>query len=464
MRFENRDNFRPLSVFSIAYKLLWLFEQEHALGRRITWLNDRTLVFRINDKQRLPISNCRSKGPRYYRGFMRIDLPHYPDVTNPDSDDRIYSSDSPDIIAHETAHAIIDSIAPALYHSSYAQSKAIHEGIADFCAFVLATTMTKLRRRLLEKAGYELRNAADLVQIARQYGQQRLSDQKSFLRSLSNEAKLSEVDGTKPHKLSAVLSGLLLDVICDEYKAKIRDPETQRTRGKSPEFIASEALRVTIWIVRRMVFRALDYLPPGDIGFTCFVEAMLASDMRAYPKKSQARVREYLTVRAENRGVFNRTQFNIEPKKGTKRTIFEGVKLANLVKDNEALSEFILKNSGQLGIPSNAKVLKTRAYKSKKKYWRGQKNTLGRHEIIPELIIKVSWVDGSTPLDKTGNLDRKLYRLHGVTLVVDWKLKSTQFRLTSNSNPGKLTQVEKTLGLVCDSIFDEKLSETEVFY
>jgi len=54
----------------------------------------------------------------------------------------IYTCLSRDIVAHETGHAIIDGIVPDLADNSSPQSLALHEGLADLTALLLAFSST----------------------------------------------------------------------------------------------------------------------------------------------------------------------------------------------------------------------------------------------------------------------------------------------------------------------------------
>ena len=58
----------------------------------------------------------------------------------------VHTSLSRDIVAHETAHALIDGIDPDLYDALDPQSLALHEGIADLTAMLLAFGSGPLRR------------------------------------------------------------------------------------------------------------------------------------------------------------------------------------------------------------------------------------------------------------------------------------------------------------------------------
>ena len=59
---------------------------------------------------------------------------------------RIYTALSRDIIAHECGHALLDAVVPSLYDSTTAESVAIHEGIADLVAVLMALRSQRLRQ------------------------------------------------------------------------------------------------------------------------------------------------------------------------------------------------------------------------------------------------------------------------------------------------------------------------------
>ncbi len=82
----------------------------------------------------------------------------------------IHTSLSRDIVAHETAHALIDGIDPDLYDALDPQSLALHEGIADLTAMLLAFDSGPLRRAILDETEGRIDKSNAFSSIGEQFG------------------------------------------------------------------------------------------------------------------------------------------------------------------------------------------------------------------------------------------------------------------------------------------------------
>ena len=92
-----------VSVFATVWKTMQLFEGKDALGRKLTWAFDGPQLFVVPRAGRMV-------NAYYERASRSVQFFYFPSSTTEGK--TIYSCASRDIVAHETAHAILDGILP----------------------------------------------------------------------------------------------------------------------------------------------------------------------------------------------------------------------------------------------------------------------------------------------------------------------------------------------------------------
>ena len=93
-----------VSLFGTIHKTLQLFEEPDALGREVTWAFDSPQLLAVPRAGDWP-------NAFYERESRSVQFFSF------DSGGRtVFTGHSQDIVAHETAHAIVDGVAPDLYH------------------------------------------------------------------------------------------------------------------------------------------------------------------------------------------------------------------------------------------------------------------------------------------------------------------------------------------------------------
>jgi hypothetical protein len=272
----------------------------------------------------------------------------------------VYTALSHDIIVHETTHAILDGLAPDLYHASNPQSLALHEALADLAA-ITQTLVNEMIVFSLDSLSSSTVDALEaLSRLAEEFGADvRLPEGAGFLRRLKNDRGLGPT-GTAgspaadaldhaavplpsdPHALSQVLSGAVYAV----FEMRMRN--THRSgdffAGLEAEFCPA-ARRVA-----RIVFRALDYLPPGEAGFVDYGRAFLNAAAATYKRpqlEQKALIGEFV-----RRGIVSDpaelesaapADFRLDP-----------VEIDRLAADPAALEKFAREHRETLGIPAGA--------------------------------------------------------------------------------------------------------------
>ena len=290
----NARDFIAVSVFANVLSTIKMFEENDALGREVEWAFD--------GPQLLVVPRAGEWANAFYeRASRSLQFFYFPSSSDPTGETRIYTGLSQDIVAHETGHAVLDGIAPDLYHALSPQSLAIHEAIADLTALHSALRSRPLTDRLLKDTNGDVNGPNALSSLAEQFGTERdLSGRSYHLRSMWNKHCLDPGEGNPgssectdfvtrddPHLLSEVLSGALYKVfgrLHDEHKAQ-RAADT----GQSEESASGWALFVATEHFKRLVIRSLDYLPPGEVSFADYGRAIIASDQASYPNRSEGR-------------------------------------------------------------------------------------------------------------------------------------------------------------------------------
>ena len=424
------DSFFQVSTFATVLKVLDFFEGPEILGREIAWA--------FPSEQLLVVPRAGEMENAYYdraSGSLQFFQHQGEDGF------RIYTALSHDIVAHEATHAVLDGIAPDLYNAITPQSLALHEALAD----VAAITQTLLNKMVVFSLHAISSAATDpyeaLSKIAEEFGTDTrrdagIGERGGFLRRMKNQRTLAPEDTgvdefgdpnypdpTSPHALSEVLSGAIYAV----YEMRMRN--TKRGGGwgtVSLEDIFLPAARR----VSRIVFRALDYLPPGDASFADYGRAFLAAARTTYkrPQKEQEWLIDEFVRRRIVDGSGELSGLGA-PQLDLQQADFE-----QLLASEAALQQFAETNRAQLGIPKKRKftvmppVIAARSF--------GDKRAQKRNE---EIMFRFRWQENETHDLGTG-LPRRWAIPHGTTMVVERGSGKVLSCLTTDTNPRRAAE------------------------
>ena len=418
----NSVDFNQVSVFATVLNTMYMFEEPDTLGRPLTWAFD--------GPQLLVIPRAGEWANAFYeRETHSLQFFYFQPESDPDKP--VYTSLSHDIVCHETGHAILDGIAPDLYNCISPQALALHEAVADLVALILALRIRTLRDAVLDQTGGDLKGRTAFSKVAEEFG--RASDSGSdALRSLFNKRTLNPKDRSKdefglpnrvarnePHDLSEVLSGAFYSVLI-----KIFEETKKKKDSNGNPYNLNKALWVAAERLKRMIFRALDYLPPGEVSFADYGRAIIAADQASHPNEKKERqwiceefVKRYMVT---GEGAL-KVETNFEAPE------LAEVDLQTLVDSEWAAYEFANKNRKLLGIPEGVHFRVRPRLDATKTYIRGPQ----QQDEIRELIFKVSW-DYKEPnhLGEFFPAERQI--TVGTTLAIEWLTKTVRAIVTSD--------------------------------
>lgn len=432
--------FNQVSVFATVLRTMQMFEEPDALGRPLTWA--------FGAPQLLVIPRAGERARAFYRRETHsLQFFYFPSQRPSHQGRTVFSSLSQDIVAHETGHAILDGIAPDLYHATTPQSLGLHEAIADLTALLMAFRSRVLSRAVLEETGGSIRDSQLFSSLAEEYaqGRDRLG-RVGFLRSLDSEKTLdpnaapeNRVSRHSPHQLAEVLTGALYPLMLELFEDRQKQEAT--ASGRSTYEVSGRALWIAAERFKRMLLRALDYLPPGEVSFADYGRAILASDQASHPEDGAARTR--LRHELARRHVV-RADHELEVETDFEHESLHGVDLARLAASDWAAYEFANRHRGLLGIPADRPFRVRPRLDVAKTYFHDE----GRRD-VRELIFKVSWDEQED--NGPARLPARRQVHVGTTLALDWETRRIRALLSSDRSAEQREDRDGMLAKMMDS-------------
>ena len=288
--------FHGFMAYAIVMKTLARFE--YALGRRVGW------SFRGHQIRIAPHAFADANA-FYSDQTGGLHFGYFPSA---DGKRRVYTCLSHEIVAHETAHALLDGLRERFNDPSSPEQAGFHEGFADIVALLSILSAETVVARVIDlgfpKAGGEfLRRKAVTAQKLRNSGLFGLAQEmgaelagihgQALRRSVTLKPGRDYLAGgecDEPHLCGEVLVAAVLNAYLEvwvERLGAIGEAKLDRRR------VAEEGADIADRLLTTCV-RAIDYCPPTDLQFCDFASAVLTADWELNPRDDRYRIRQKL--------------------------------------------------------------------------------------------------------------------------------------------------------------------------
>jgi hypothetical protein len=347
---DYHEPFLKVSAFGAVLRTIGFIEGAHALGRQVQWA--------FPGEQLLVVPRAGDLPNAFYHRDSHSLLLYYFDAEN-GTPQTVYCALSQDIVTHEASHAVIDGIAPDLYHAGSPDSLAIHEALADLTAVLVSLDNRELRNTR-SHSSQEMLGSTRFSRVAEQFGAWR--GQGQALRDVYNDRTLDphepdsakRVDPASPHSLSEVLSGAVFRVF-DRTLSSIEAggslPLALLDHLPLGESLGNPRTRVRICVNRiaNLIYKGLDWLPPGEVSLADYARSMLAADLFYLPDFPTQR--EWLTEECRRRQIFSPGAGSFDPTPALGHIDF-----TRLAAGGEACRRFANDHRKHLGIPGSCRI------------------------------------------------------------------------------------------------------------
>ncbi|MHA3773101.1 hypothetical protein ACXR0O_16335 [Verrucomicrobiota bacterium sgz303538] len=310
---EGNPQFHQQMVYAVAMTTIRKFEK--ALGRKALWAPRRP-KWQPGQKgyaqeeyvQRLRIyPHALREANAYYSPEKKALLFGYFPASETDSRHHlaggtVFTCLSHDIVAHETAHALLDGMHRRFNEASNPDVLAFHEAFADIVALFQHFSFPEVLRHQIARTRGDLNTENLLAQLAQEFGSaigSHGSLRDALGRQENNHWVRNEPDPTlinqtfEPHDRGSLLVAAIFDAFISIYKRRTADLLRIATNGSgvlpkgalSSDLVnrlADEASKAANHILT-MCIRALDYCPPVDLTFGDYLRALITADYDLVP-------------------------------------------------------------------------------------------------------------------------------------------------------------------------------------
>jgi hypothetical protein len=316
---ESDPRFHQQMVYAVVSSIIARFE--FALGREIKWRpfpgSRRDEPFRRHLRV---FPHAFQQANAFYDPGLRALLFGYFAAPLGEAGDNlpgqtVFTCLSHDIVAHETTHAVLDSIRSHFTEATSFDTPAFHEAFADIVALFQHFSMPDAVRDTIDRTGGFLYRASldptarpngdaaiagemgesnPLVGLAKQFGHA-MGTRKSLREALGSPPDPGLMQTvTEPHGRGAILLAAVFEAYFNVFLERTRDLMRIGRAGGAispagdlhPDLVGrltAEAVK-TAGHFLNICIRAIDYCPPVDLQFGEFLRAMVTADSDLVPE------------------------------------------------------------------------------------------------------------------------------------------------------------------------------------
>lgn len=354
--------FHQQNVYATAMATLAEFQK--ALGRPVSW-GFNSLAHQL----KIAPHAFADANAYYSRESESLSFGYF----SGDSGNTVFTCLSHDIVAHETAHALLDGLRSFFLRPSHADQAAFHEAFADVVALMSVLQSAELvelclvtisdRAKLIESRDLSFDSLKDKVflKLGEQFGRELSFVRGDALRhSVTLEASpqlLDQPEFQEPHRRGEILVAAIAQSFLKVWCKRLEPRGTDRKLALNRSVVAEEAATAAGQLLH-IAIRALDYLPPVDMTFNDYLSALLTADLQLYPDDSKYNYRITLRETFREFGIAPANDRHPDgawdPPPVAAQLHYKGLHFEQLQRDPNTLVRFLWENRDLLGIDPDA--------------------------------------------------------------------------------------------------------------
>lgn len=338
-------------------------------------------------------------------------------------DKTVQTSQSVDVVSHETGHAVLDGMKPRFLGSWGGETMAFHEAFADSTAMLYTLNNEANLPRIIEETGGDLSNSNRLSWLGEEFGkaihlmnQDTSDDNRTYLRNSRNEFKwvpMNELPEhgdreeltSEAHSFSRVFSGAFYDCIHSLYDKFTEElPPLASQQGESvPDRVG--ALKAARDTMGPILLKGVELAPSSGITFRQAAIGMLKADLMINEGKNK----DLLAKVFIDRNIIKPEEVPQDDPS------MAGIRMEKPVSGKEEAMEFLKTNADKLGVNASdygdVKVKTNKRGETTLEFESTREVPLSSHGIHKVAGVDNLWVDihGGMTLgfDKNGNMVSK---------------------------------------------------------
>ena len=302
---ETNPQFHQQMAYAVSMKTIAHFEK--AMGRKALWapreILDAGNMARTKYVQQLRIypHALRAKNAYYSPEHKALLLGYFktPASASGTGGGVVFTSASNDVVAHETAHALLDGVRGRFRDATNPDVFAFHEAFGDIVALFQHLTLPEaVRQQIAAAADPNQQNL--LGQLVSQFGETtgRYGALRYFIGGARYQPARSDYDdmskASDPRLAGSVLVAAVFDAFLKIFKRRTDDLLRLATGGTGVMLqgeisadlvnrLAREASKVAGQMLN-ICIRSIDYCPPIDIVFGEYLRALISADTDLVPR------------------------------------------------------------------------------------------------------------------------------------------------------------------------------------